>query len=77
MVVHQQQRRRHVAGDEYIGPAVFVGIEGERRESKGSVQRRDADGFGNICKGAIAVIAIEIVLSLGKPRGPHMVGTPS
>ena len=37
MIVHQQQARRGVAGDEDVWPSVFVDVTGDRSEAVGIV----------------------------------------
>ncbi len=45
VVVHEQQARSGIAGDEDVGPAVVVRVECCGGEAVGAVQRADAGFF--------------------------------
>ena len=62
MIVQKQQACGRVASHVEIGPAVIVHIEGDRCQTVGSTDGSDSRLFGDIGEGAVAVVAVEIVL---------------
>ena len=56
-IIHKQVAERGVAGEEDVGPAVFVDVKGDSGKSIGAGERGDAGFIGDVGKGAVAVVA--------------------
>src|SRR3954452_15713822 len=69
VVVAVKNARCAVAGDEYIGPAVFVEVEGGYAEGVVAVRLVDVGFRSDVLKCAIAAVVIQDVLRAGQAAG--------
>ena len=76
VIVAVENAGRAVAGDEDVGPAVVVEVERGDAEGVVAVGLVDVGFGGDVFEGAVAAIVVKNVLRPGKPRGPHITGTP-
>ena len=59
MIVAEQQVGRGVAGHEQVGPGVVVVVKRHRRQTVASAGLQQAGFFGDVRKGAVAIVVVE------------------